>query len=102
MVNREDVFKEVKAILVDKLRVDESYCKEESSIMEGLGLDDLDYIELIMQIEYDFNVVLPDEEVYNSQFKQPAFSNLGDFVTYLHNAINKAGNVFSKGGFNAG
>ena len=52
----------VKAIIVDKLGVDESEVTPEASFTGDLGADSLDTVELIMDLEKEFGVTIPDEE----------------------------------------
>ena len=52
----------VKAIIVDKLGVDESEVTPEASFTGDLGADSLDTVELIMDLETEFGVTIPDEE----------------------------------------
>ena len=51
----------VKAIIVDKLSVDEAEVKNEASFANDLGADSLDTVELIMEFEKQFGITIPDE-----------------------------------------
>jgi len=57
-----DVFQKVKEIIVDKLGVDESAVKKEAAFIEDLGADSLDTVDLIMALEEEFGIDIPDEE----------------------------------------
>lgn len=59
------VFDKVKEIIVDQLDVDEAKVTMEASIVEDLGADSLDVVDLVMSLEDEFNVKIPDEEVEN-------------------------------------
>ncbi len=63
-------------ILSKQLQVDRSKITEDSNIMENLGADSLDVVEISMAIEQEFNISVADEEIVN--FKTPK-----DIVTYL-------------------
>ncbi|MEO1262754.1 MAG: acyl carrier protein [Bacteroidota bacterium] len=63
-------------IIVDKLGVDESEVTETASFTADLGADSLDTVELIMQLEKEFNISIPDEEAEN-------IATVGDAITYL-------------------
>ncbi|MCK5218506.1 acyl carrier protein [bacterium] len=52
----------VKEIIVDQLNVDADEVTKEASFMEDLGADSLDIVELIMALEEEFNMDVPDEE----------------------------------------
>lgn len=57
-----EVESRVKAIIVDKLGVEESEVTPEASFTNDLGADSLDTVELIMEFEKEFNVTIPDDE----------------------------------------
>ena len=52
----------VKAIIVDKLGVDEAEVTENASFTNDLGADSLDTVELIMEFEKEFNITIPDDQ----------------------------------------
>ena len=55
----------VKAIIVDKLGVEESQVTPEASFTADLNADSLDTVELIMEFEKEFNISIPDDETQN-------------------------------------
>lgn len=57
-----DVTTKVKAIVVDKLGVDEAEVTESASFSDDLGADSLDTVELIMEIEKEFDIQIPDDQ----------------------------------------
>lgn len=57
------MFERLKAIIVEQLDVDESEITLESSFQEDLDADSLDIVELIMAIEDEFDMEIPDEDV---------------------------------------
>ena len=54
-------FDKVKEVIVDKLGVEEDKIETRSSFVEDLGADSLDTVELIMQLEEEFGIEIPDE-----------------------------------------
>ena len=52
----------VKEVVMDKLGVDESQITIEANFMDDLGADSLDTVELIMQLEEEFGIEIPDED----------------------------------------
>jgi acyl carrier protein len=70
------VFEKVKGILVDQLDVEEDKVKMDSSITEDLGADSLDVVDLIMSLEEEFDVEIPDDQVEN-------IKTVGDIVKYI-------------------
>ena len=70
------MFDKVKAIIVDQLGVDEDAVTMEASFLEDLGADSLDIVELIMALEEEFDVEIPDEEAEK-------ISTVADAVNYI-------------------
>ena len=58
----EEIVKQVKAIIVDKLGVEESEVTESANFTNDLGDDSLDTVELLMEFERVFGIKIPDEE----------------------------------------
>ncbi len=71
-----DIASRVKAIIVDKLGVDESEVTPEASFTNDLGADSLDTVELIMEFEKEFNMSIPDD-------KAETISTVGDAIKFL-------------------
>ncbi|GHV46568.1 acyl carrier protein [Clostridia bacterium] len=57
------VFDKVKAIIVEQLSIDEDKVKEDSNLIDDLGADSLDVVDLIMSLEEEFEIEIPDEDV---------------------------------------
>ena len=70
------VFEKVKSILIDQLDVEEEKVTLEASIADDLGADSLDVVDLVMSLEEEFDVEIPDEEVEN-------IKTVGDIVKYI-------------------
>jgi len=77
-----EVAEKVKAIIVDKLGVDESEVTLEASFTSDLGADSLDTVELIMELEKEFSISIPDEEAEK-------ISTVGDAIKHLEIALQK-------------
>ena len=60
-----EIASKVKAIIVDKLGVDESEVVNEASFTNDLGADSLDTVELIMEFEKEFDIQIPDDQAEN-------------------------------------
>jgi len=54
-------FDKIKEVIIDKLGVDESAITKEAHFVNDLGADSLDTVELIMQLEEEFGLEIPDE-----------------------------------------
>jgi acyl carrier protein len=61
-MERDELLKKVKAIVADKLSISEDQITEEASFIEDLGADSLDTVELVMALEDEFSLDIPDEE----------------------------------------
>ncbi|MCC5926133.1 MAG: acyl carrier protein [Bacteroidetes bacterium] len=75
-----DIEAKVKAIIVDKLGVDEADVTMEANFTNDLGADSLDTVELIMEFEKEFEISIPDEDAEN-------ISTVGAAVKYLTEKI---------------
>ena len=71
-----EIASRVKAIIVDKLGVEESEVTNEASFTNDLGADSLDTVELIMEFEKEFGVSIPDEEAQK-------ISTVGDAIAHV-------------------
>ena len=71
-----EVTDRVKAIIVDKLGVDEGQVTENASFTTDLGADSLDTVDLIMEFEKEFGIKIPDEEAEKIQ-------TVGDAISYI-------------------
>ena len=61
-MNQEEIFEKVKKIIVEQLGVAETSVKMEASFIDDLGADSLDIVELIMALEEEFDMEIPDED----------------------------------------
>ena len=69
-------FKKLCSIIVDVLGVDESDIDMDTTFIDDLGADSLDVLQLLMTIEDEYGVKIPDEELEN-------FHTVGDIVEYV-------------------
>lgn len=61
-MKKEEILSRLKVIVIDRLDVEEGQIKNEASFIEDLGADSLDIVELIMGIEEEFDIEIPDED----------------------------------------
>lgn len=59
----QDVNAEIVSLLKEKLGVPESVLTPDASLEKDLGIDSLDYAEIIMELEQQFNIRIPDEDI---------------------------------------
>ena len=69
-----DVATKVKAIIIDKLGVDEGVVTDSASFTNDLGADSLDTVELIMEFEKEFDIQIPDDKAENIATVKDAIS----------------------------
>jgi acyl carrier protein len=77
-----DIESRVKDILAQKLGIDEKELPRESSLIKDLGIDSLDYIELIMAIEEEFHIKISDDSA-------ESIYSIKDIVFYVNSLLNK-------------
>lgn len=71
-----DIFEQVKKILCDQLDLDEEQVTEDSEVIDDLGTDSLDIVDLVMTLEEEFDTEIPDEDIENLR-------TVGDIVKYI-------------------
>ena len=77
-----DVATKVKAIIIDKLGVEEGEVTDSASFTNDLGADSLDTVELIMEFEKEFDIQIPDDQAENIATVGQAISYIA--VSYTH------------------
>jgi len=75
-----DVHSKVVSIIVDKLGVEESEVTKEASFTNELGADSLDTVELVMALEEEFGIEIPDEDAEK-------MTTVGEAIKYIDNKI---------------
>ncbi len=75
-MEREEILEKVKAVIVEQLNVEEDDVVEDAAFVDDLGADSLDIVELVMALEEEFGISIPDEDAEN-------IKNVGDAVAYI-------------------
>jgi acyl carrier protein len=75
-MDREEIIEKVTAVVVDQLNVEEPEVTEESSFIDDLGADSLGIVELVMALEEEFGISIPDEDA-------EGIKTVGDAVSYI-------------------
>ena len=70
------IFDEIKDIIIDQLQEDESEVTMDTNLMKDLSADSLDAVEIIMAIEEEYGIEIPDEDA-------ETFQTVGDLVRYV-------------------
>ena len=79
-MNKEEIKDKIKGIIVDKNGVEPEQVTDNANFETDLGMDSLDGVELIMEIEKEFGITIPDDEAEK-------VSNLSDCVTLVENHL---------------
>lgn len=80
-MSKQDIFEQVKKIIIDELEIDEAKITMEARLADDLGADSLDAVELVMNVEDTFNIKVSDDEAQK-------IKTVGDIVNYI--AVAKA------------
>ena len=75
-MSSDEIFEKVKAIIVEQLQVNEDAVTQEASFIDDLGADSLDLVELIMALEEEFDIEIPDADAEK-------VVTVGDVVNYI-------------------
>ncbi len=75
-MEREELLEKVKAVIVEQLNVEEDDVTEDASFVDDLGADSLDIVELVMALEEEFGISIPDEQA-------ESIKTVGDAVNYI-------------------
>jgi len=78
----QDIQKKVTLILTDKLGIPDSEITPDASFVKDLGIDSLDYAELVMEFEQTFNIKIPDDDAEKMQ-------TIGEAVKYIGEKLGK-------------
>ena len=72
----DEIFDRVKTVIIDQLGADEDAVTMEASFIDDLGADSLDIVELVMGLETEFDLEIPDD-------KAESIKTVGDAVNYI-------------------
>jgi acyl carrier protein len=75
-MDRDELFEKVKTVIVDQLGVEEDDVVEDAAFVDDLGADSLDIVELVMALEEEFGVSIPDEQAEK-------IKTVGDAVDFI-------------------
>lgn len=79
-MTQEEIFERVSSILSEELGIDSSIIEMESNFIDDLNADSLDIVDLVVEMEHEFDLSIPDEEAER-------IKTVGDAVKYIANNI---------------
>jgi acyl carrier protein len=83
-MGKNSIFQKVRKITADQLGIDEKEIKPESKFQDDLGADSLDLVELVMTMEEEFKIEIPDEEAQK-------ITTVGEAVNHIKERIEGSG-----------
>ena len=75
-MERDEIMDKVRGVIVEQLNVEEDDVTEDAAFIDDLGADSLDIVELVMALEEEFGISIPDEEAEN-------IKTVGDAVSFI-------------------
>ena len=77
--SRNEIFEEVKEVLVDALGLDDDEVTEEATLMGDLGAESIDFLDIVFRLEKSFEIKIPREELFpaDSVMNNPEYINAG-------------------------
>jgi acyl carrier protein len=79
-MDRDELFEKIKGVIVEQLGVDEDDVAEDAAFVDDLGADSLDIVELVMALEEEFGVSIPDEQAEK-------IKTVGDAVDFIVESV---------------
>lgn len=79
-MTKKEIFERIRGLLADQLSIDEGTVEMSSNFIDDLNADSLDIVELIMTLEQEFNLSIPDEEAERIR-------TVGDAVDFIAGAL---------------
>ncbi|MBR0304136.1 MAG: acyl carrier protein [Bacteroidales bacterium] len=80
-MQREEIIEKVNHFLVEEIEIEENLLKEDALLKEGLGIDSLDFVDIVVIVEKNFGFKIKPEEMTNVK-------TLGQFYDYIAGKVN--------------
>ena len=81
-MTKEDIISKVNEFLVDEIEIDEAVIKPESRLKDDLGIDSLDFVDIVVIVEKHFGFKIKAEEMAN-------VLTVSDFYAYIESKVNQ-------------
>lgn len=80
-MTREDIIKTINTFLIEELEIDENLIQEDALLKEKLGIDSLDFVDIVVIVDREFGIRIKNEEMKN-------IKTLGQFYDFIDNRLN--------------
>lgn len=82
-MSKEEIEKKVIEIVADELGVNASELSAGTNLQDDLGADSLDAVEILCDLEHEYNIELPNYDVFNTDLK-----TIAEITTFVYNHLN--------------
>jgi acyl carrier protein len=72
----DEIFEKIRLLIAEKMKIDPAQIREKSHFYDDLGIDSIDSVEIIMAVEKEFNMDIPDDEI-------DEFLTVEDLIKYI-------------------
>lgn len=86
MMKREEIEEKVNNFLIEELEIEESKINRDATLKDDLGIDSLDFVDIVVVVEKNFGFKIKPEEMINVR-------TLNDFYDYIERTVNSAENA---------
>ncbi|MBQ9435711.1 MAG: acyl carrier protein [Bacteroidales bacterium] len=80
-MTREDIIKTINTFLIEELEIDENLIQEDALLKEKLGIDSLDFVDIVVIVDREFGIRIKNEEMKE-------IKTLGQFYNFIDNKLN--------------
>ncbi|MBO4481246.1 MAG: acyl carrier protein [Bacteroidales bacterium] len=80
-MTREDIIKTINTFLIEELEIDENLIQEDALLKEKLGIDSLDFVDIVVIVDREFGIRIKNEEMKD-------IKTLGQFYDFIDNRLN--------------
>lgn len=81
-MSRQEIEEKVKAFLIDDLEIDEDKIKDEAKLKDDMGIDSLDFVDIVVIVEKNFGFKIKPEEM-------KGITTLSEFCDYIEQKVNQ-------------
>ena len=79
-MSKEEIITKVNGFLVDEFEIDAALLNDNAALKKDLGIDSLDFVDIVMSLEYEFDTEFPEEDMTD-------IKTVGDIVKYIEDKL---------------